>query len=335
MLVANSTSQPLAALPSQLPKPALQAMVVQLPPAQVGAPLVLLHATPQRPQLRASVASVVSQLPLPSQSAVPPPQMLRPHTPATQVGVRPVMVGQMVPQARQLVVSVLRLVSQPLLGSRSQSPKPAAQGPIVHAPATQLAVALAKRQRLLHAPQLFGSVLMLVSQPAMALQSPKPGRHAVWLQRLDTHEPKALGKAASQLVPHAPQLAALVTRSTQMGAVAPIGVQAVRLDGQRHVPAEQSCPSGQRRPQAAVPVPQLLASVAGLMQPTPAQNTCPVIGHRHTPARHTSPPLHAWPQPFIALVPQLFTSVARLVQPTPAQKVRLALPQMHALALQR
>ena len=240
VLLEKSASQPLATLVSQSPYPAPQSMRTHTPPAHVGVPLVLLHARPHAPQFVAEVASVVSQLPLPSQSAEPGMQMLRPHMPMTQVAARPVMLGQTVPHMRQLVVSVLRLVSQPLLGSRSQSPKPGVHGPMVHAPATQLAVALAKRQRLLQAPQLLGSVLVLVSQPAALLQSPKPGRQAVGRHMLDTQLPKALGIVVSQLVLHAPQLPPLVIRSTHTGVIEPTGMQAVWPVGQRHTPLEQN-----------------------------------------------------------------------------------------------
>ena len=56
-------SHPLAALPSQLAKPALQAML-HAPAKQEGVPLVLEHAAPQPPQLAVSAASDFSQ-PLP------------------------------------------------------------------------------------------------------------------------------------------------------------------------------------------------------------------------------------------------------------------------------
>jgi hypothetical protein len=43
------TSQPVDAKPSQLPKPALQA-IEQAPPPHDGVPFVLLHGAPQPPQ---------------------------------------------------------------------------------------------------------------------------------------------------------------------------------------------------------------------------------------------------------------------------------------------
>jgi hypothetical protein len=54
-LAFRFVSQPFAALPSQSPKPALQAML-QLPLEQVGLPLAALHTRPQEPQFVGSVA---------------------------------------------------------------------------------------------------------------------------------------------------------------------------------------------------------------------------------------------------------------------------------------
>ena len=48
-MLSRLVSQPLAALPSQLPKPDEHVMV-QVPLVQPGVPLVALHARPQAPQ---------------------------------------------------------------------------------------------------------------------------------------------------------------------------------------------------------------------------------------------------------------------------------------------
>jgi hypothetical protein len=181
-LVEKSASQPLLRLPSQLPKPPLHAIATQVPPAQVGDPFVLSQREPHAPQLFGLLLVFTSQksLAMPLQSASGavhiPPSM---HDELAQNAVRPAPPEQRLPQVPQLVTSVATLVSQPSVGSLLQSRKPALHAPIVHTPDTQVGVALAKRQRLLHAPQLFGSVAVAVSQPAAVLQSPKPVRHAV------------------------------------------------------------------------------------------------------------------------------------------------------------
>ena len=68
-VVLRLVSQPLAALPSQSPKPAVQ-VTPHAPAAQVAVPLVASHALPQRPQFATVVARLVSQplAGLPSQS---------------------------------------------------------------------------------------------------------------------------------------------------------------------------------------------------------------------------------------------------------------------------
>src|SRR4051794_5611030 len=58
------------------------------------------------------------------------------------------------PQAPQLLLSLLRLVSQPLPTLPSQLPKPALHDDTAHALAMQVGVALARLQALPHAPQL-------------------------------------------------------------------------------------------------------------------------------------------------------------------------------------
>jgi hypothetical protein len=134
-------SQPLAALPSQLPKPALH-VIPQVPAGQVAVPLVVLQTVLQDPQCSGLLRLVSQPLTgLLSQSPKPAAQPI-PQLPAVQVGVPP-EVEHLVPQALQLLMSVLRLTSQPLLGRPSQSAKPALQAPMAQAPLLQVAAALA------------------------------------------------------------------------------------------------------------------------------------------------------------------------------------------------
>jgi len=119
----RSVSQPLAALPSQLPKLVAQAPSAQVPEAQVAVPLAKLHARPQAPQWFTSVP-VARQVPA---QWVWPAGQVCPQTPAVQLAPPPAAAGQAVRQVPQLAVSAATLTSQPLAALPSQSAKPAAQ----------------------------------------------------------------------------------------------------------------------------------------------------------------------------------------------------------------
>ena len=220
-------SQPLAALPSQLPNPALHVMP-QVPAGQVGVPLVVSHTVVQDPQCNGlfrlvsqPLAGLLSQSPKPGVQAIP-------QLPAVQVGVPPA-VEHFVPQALQLLISVLRLTSQPLAGLPSQSAKPALQVPIAHVPLLQVADALANVHLVPQALQLLTSVFRLTSQPLVgeASQLPKPAEQAPMVQTLLTQLAAALAKV--HLVPQAPQLftsvVVLVTHVPPGGQVARPGPQ--------------------------------------------------------------------------------------------------------------
>src|SRR4051812_29282832 len=84
---------------------------------------------------------------------------------------------QTVPHAPQLLLSVLRFVSQPLPPLLSQLPNPALHVPTPQIPLPQPGVPLATAPHTLaHAPQLFTSVRIAISQPSAAdwLQSARP-----------------------------------------------------------------------------------------------------------------------------------------------------------------
>src|ERR1700687_4442382 len=82
----------------------------------------------------------------------------------------------LVPQALQLLTSVLRLTSQPLAAEPSQLPEAAVHAPIVHVLLTQLAAALVNVHLVPQPPQLFASFVMLVPQvaPGGQVASPAP-----------------------------------------------------------------------------------------------------------------------------------------------------------------
>jgi hypothetical protein len=254
LLVLRLASQPLAALPSQLPKPAAHAPTVHAPAAQPAVALGSEQGRSHPPQWATVVRVLVSQplLAIPSQSPSPAVQA-RAHTPPTHVAVPPV-VGQRFPQAPQWLTSVrpsrsqpstarplqssrslghvsaetpqtpplhtavaptggagqrpphrpqfarspiVVFTSHPFTGSPSQSAKPALHAPRTHRPAAQVAAALAKPQRLPHTPQFIGSAEVATSQPSAASPSqlPKPSRQLTRVQRLAVHPATAPGKA--------------------------------------------------------------------------------------------------------------------------------------------
>ncbi len=120
-------SQPLAALPSQLPKPVLQLATVHAPPAHPAVALGSEHAAPQRPQLEGVVLVLVSHplATLPSQLPYAALQVM-PHAPAEQLAA-PLVALHAAPQRPQWPTLVPRAVSHPLAAMPSQSPKPARQ----------------------------------------------------------------------------------------------------------------------------------------------------------------------------------------------------------------
>jgi hypothetical protein len=124
-LVRRSASQPFAALPSQLPKPALQTGA-HAPATQEVVPLAFVQALPHAPQLERLVAVLVSQpLPaLPSQLANPELQVGE-QAPATHAVV-PFAFVHATAQPPQFEV-VSSAVSQPFAGLPSQSARPLPQ----------------------------------------------------------------------------------------------------------------------------------------------------------------------------------------------------------------
>ena len=114
--------------------------------------LASVQTCPQAPQLLLSVTVLVQAVP---QTVWPVGQA---QTPLVQLW----PVAQACPQVPQLLALVLRLASQPLLVTLSQSPKPALHRTIVQVPAAQpSAAALASAHTVPHDPQLPGSIAVL------------------------------------------------------------------------------------------------------------------------------------------------------------------------------
>jgi hypothetical protein len=171
-LVWVLVSQPLAALPSQSPKPVLQ-VKLQVPAAHVGAALVGDEQTVlQFPQWLGSVWVLVSQ---PSicllllQSAKPAAQVPV-QLPLLHRGVVIWLEEQTIPHPPQLFTLLLMLVSQPLVSLfESQSAKPALQAPLQTLLEHVGVLMLLVEQMIPHPPQLLALVWVFISQPSVCL----------------------------------------------------------------------------------------------------------------------------------------------------------------------
>ncbi len=261
VLARVSTSQPLAALPSQLPKPVVQVATAQTDPEHRALALARLQVRPQPPQWVALVRVSTSQ-PLdatPSHSAKPAVQV-RAHIPVAQAGTALGAPEQAMPQVPQWETLVRVSVSQPLGALPSQSPKPAVQAAMPQAPAVQAAVALAKKQAPPQRPQCDGLLRVSTSQPldASPSQFSKPALQA------KPQAPAAQVLVALARVGHAALQAPQWARSLWVLASQPSPAVALQsAKGAVHVPtaqlplrhAEAALGTVQRRsqaPQAAV-----------------------------------------------------------------------------------
>ncbi len=212
----RSTSQPLAGLPSQSPKPVLQAATVHRPQPHAATALGRLQAPPQRPQCAVAVLVLVSQplATLPSQSPKPAAQVIA-QAPARHEAL-PFVVEQALPQRPQCEALARVSVSQPLLGLPSQSAKPGLHEATPQRPPAQVAVALGRLHAAPHAPQWGAAESRSVSQPLDSLPSQSPrvvGEHTrVDSQRPAAQRAPALGK--EHAVPHAPQCKVFTRVST-------------------------------------------------------------------------------------------------------------------------
>ena len=207
-LVVVFVSQPLAALPSQLPNPALH-VGTQVLDAHTVEPFGFVQGLPQAPQLERLLVVLVSQPfeALPSQ--LPNPAL---QDPSVQVPLGQVVLALASEQAalqspQSDTVAMLR--SQPLLALPSQLLKLAAQLG-TQEPVVQVVVPFAFVQAVPQAPQFEVLVDRLISHPLPALPSqlPKPPLH-VSEQAPRLHVADALAPLHAE--PHDPQLVRLVS----------------------------------------------------------------------------------------------------------------------------
>ena len=134
------------------------------------------------------------------------------QAPATQAAV-PLATTHWLPQRPQWFVVVRRLVSQPLVGSPSQSPKPTLQTPTPQRPSRHAAVPFGITHVRPQAPQFVALVCVSISQPFIAFMSQSPRPVA---QPPITHDPAvhaAVPPATRHMLPQRPQLADAVRTS--------------------------------------------------------------------------------------------------------------------------
>jgi hypothetical protein len=116
------------------------------------------------------------------------------------------------PQVPQFASDVVSAVSQPLLVSPSQLPKPVLQAATWHAPLTHAGIAAGSEHARPHAPQFATEVVSGTSQPLLTCrsQSAKPAVQLPMEQLLAAHTGAALGVAQAR--PQPPQCEVLVAR---------------------------------------------------------------------------------------------------------------------------
>ncbi len=269
-----------------------------------------------------------------AQNAVEPiPQVRRgdaqvaPHAPPEQT----CPAAQAVPHAPQWALSVRVSTSQPLLGSPSQSEKPAAHADTPQAPAAHCAVALGSTHARPHTPQLVALARTSVSQPLRASpsQSPYPPAH-----RTTVHAPIAqlcaVALGSAQASPQSPQFAGSTAVFAQ-SALAPVPqVRSGDPQVAPQAPPEQSCPAVQavpQPPQCALSVPVLTS------QPLPgsrSQSAYPIAQDATAHAPPTQLALAWGSAQARPHAPQCASLAWRLVShPSPAVPLQSPAPWLH------
>jgi hypothetical protein len=211
-LVCVFVSHPLAGMPSQSAKPALQLCTLHVPVLQVAVAFGREHTLPHAPQF-VVVVSGASQPFFGSPSQLPQPDVqVGTHRPFWHC-VDPWPFEQTVPQAPQLFTSVSRVVSQPLGPLPSQLPQPAVHDG-TQAPLVQAVLPCALAQAVPQAPQ-FVVVVSGASHPSavVALQLPYPELH-VEIAQLPA-EQVAVAFWSEHGTPQAPQFDVLVSAVSQ------------------------------------------------------------------------------------------------------------------------
>jgi len=192
-LVVVFTSQPSSNIPLQFAQLLSQAMA-QYAFVHIGAEWALSgQAWPQAPQFEASFVALTSHPSSTSELQFKWTEShMMPHHELAHVGVEYGLSGQTAPHAPQLLMSFVLLISQPSLALALQSNRPVSQTNPQDEP-EQVGVALDTAGHvLLHPPQWFTSLVVLISQPSLplTLQSARP-----LLQTNPQDEPEQVGVA--------------------------------------------------------------------------------------------------------------------------------------------
>jgi hypothetical protein len=149
------------ALPHKFSPPVQDLEHVELLQIAEPVPARMEQTLLQPPQLLLSLVRSAHEFPHPVNPAL---QLAAVQAPLEQAAVPLGIAAQALPQLPQLFRLVWRLVSHPLAGFWSQSPKPGLQAPSMQAPALQVADALFM-QFVLHEPQFAGSMEMFSHSP--------------------------------------------------------------------------------------------------------------------------------------------------------------------------
>jgi hypothetical protein len=207
------TSQPLAAIPSQLAKPIAQLATAHTPATHEGVALASAHARPQPPQCATVVSVFTSQPLIGLASQFPKPALHAPsaHAPAEHTALALERAGHGCPHPPQCAADVCVFTSHPSPATALQSPNPGLHRGR-HAPALHSATPFAATpQRLPHTPQCSRSVIGLTHERSPI--APVGHRASPMLGHGAAHVPPAHTSPAMHALPHVPQLLAAVRRS--------------------------------------------------------------------------------------------------------------------------
>ena len=251
------------------------------------------HVRPHMPQFGFAV-NMVSQPPPAMQSPNPLSQVV-PQVPPLHSGTT-CGLAHRAPHAPQFAAEVPRWTSQPLPGSPSQSPKPAAH-PRMHVPPVHVAVAFEPAAHdVPQVPQFVLDAAVLVSQPLLRLpsQSANPGLH-VWNMHVEIAQ-RVVAFGRAHVTPQAPQFVKLFSVSvSQSGVLSQFARPLVQVDSAQTPAVQTFVPPAsvhgiahapQCRIELLVFVSQPVATIESQSANGGAHDAI-----EHTPARQTPTPL--------------------------------------------
>jgi hypothetical protein len=214
--VAVFTSHPLVATLSQSAKPALQAATVQAELAQPAVALAKAQAAPQPLQLFGSLVVFTQRVPLQSVGVLAEQPVTQPVGEHTGAELPQAVGADEVLQPPQFAGCVMS-VSQPFLGSPSQSAKPTLHDLMTQPELLQEELACARLQTVPQTPQLFGSLVVSTSHPVETIlsQSAKPVLHAP-IAQADWLQPAVPWAGGAHVISQAPQFFGSLVKLAQV-----------------------------------------------------------------------------------------------------------------------